>query len=275
MNHITRSFLPILTLAAALCASGQTTTATPAPAPAAAAPAPEAAPAGSWTLTECICSQYMFRGVRLDGISMEPNLEYDQGNLAVGVWSNFPLRDKVPGQSDPEFDIYGTYKIETIKDVASVVPGFTWYNYPRAVKANGFYKYTFEPNVAFNYTVSGVTLTPKLYYDLVLKGPTYELNAAYTVPVKEANSELDFAATVGTFDWTSAIPDAKPEVKNKGSYFSFGATMPFVPAKDAKFTVGVAWVKGFSNTFEQGGSKVDNTAAVSRVVVTLNYAISF
>ncbi|HKB58176.1 MAG TPA: hypothetical protein VKC51_11365, partial [Lacunisphaera sp.] len=69
------------------------------------APAPAAAPTtGSWVITPAVASQYMFRGTRLGGPSFEPTIEYDYGSLAVGVWGNIPIKDKVDGQSDPEFD---------------------------------------------------------------------------------------------------------------------------------------------------------------------------
>src|SRR5207244_5964724 len=60
-------------------------------------------------------SDLMFRGARLGGPSFEPSIEYDQGSLAVGVWSNFPIKSKVVGQSDPEFDFYGSYSFDIAK----------------------------------------------------------------------------------------------------------------------------------------------------------------
>src|SRR5688572_8789027 len=68
---------------------------TPAPAPA------PAAPSTSWTLTPAFVSQYMFRGARLGGPSFQPAIEYGANNLVLGLWSNFPIADKVDGQSDP------------------------------------------------------------------------------------------------------------------------------------------------------------------------------
>ena len=155
------------------------------------APAAVSAPSSSWIFTPSIASQYMFRGARLGGPSFQPSAEYDQGNLAVGVWANVPLTDKVEGQSDPEFDFYGSYTMEAIKDTLTWAPGVTIYTYPDAKKSNGFYTATFEPNIALNYTVAGWKFTPKLYYDLVLKGPTYEFTAAYVIPLKDAQKRMD------------------------------------------------------------------------------------
>jgi len=220
----------------------------------------------------------MFRGARLGGPSFEPSLEYDNGNLAIGVWSNFPLKDKVVGQSDPEFDFYGSYTIEAIKDTLSWVPGYTIYTYPNADKSNGFYKATFEPNVALNYSVANTTwkFTPKIYYDFVLKGPTYELGAAYTIPLKDANTELDFTGTVGTFKWTDAVADSTPKGKNWGNYYLIGVAAPFTVSANSKLTVGFAYTKGSDNYVKIGTDhKQLNTAAVGRGVVTISYAITF
>lgn len=273
MNQKTNLALTCLAVAlGALTASGQTAATAPAPAP---APVAEAAPSYSWVFTPAVASQYMFRGARLGGPSFEPSIELDSGNLAVGVWANFPMADKVVGQSDPEYDVYGSYTI-ALNDASSIVPGFTWYNYPRADKSAGFYKMTFEPNVAFNYTVGAFKITPKLYYDMVLKGPTYELTGTFAVPLKDAGTELDFTATVGTFKWTDAFENSSPSYKNYGNYWLAGVAMPFQLTKTSKLTVGVAYTKGSDNFIKQGSSpKFENTAAVGRGVVTISYAITF
>jgi uncharacterized protein (TIGR02001 family) len=237
---------------------------------------PDAASNASWTMTPAVVSQYMFRGVRLGGAAFEPSLEYDNGNLAIGVWNNTPMANKVPGQSDPEFDFYGSYTFEVQKDVSSLAPGYTLYTYPNAVKGNGFYPATFEPNLAFNYSLSALKLTPKVYYDFVLKGPTFELNAAITFPLKDAGTELDFGATVGTYEWTDAAADASAAVKNWGNYWLLGVSLPFQVNKESKLTVGWAYTEGSGNYLKQGSTpKVSNRAATGRGVFTLSYAYTF
>ena len=69
-----------------------------------------AASGGSVTASPEFVSQYMFRGERLGGPSFQPTLEFDAGDLALGLWANLPLASKVPGQSDPEIDPYVSYK---------------------------------------------------------------------------------------------------------------------------------------------------------------------
>lgn len=274
-KKLTSLLLSALTLGA-LIAHAQTA-ATPAATPEA-APAPAAAPAApssSLTLTPAFVSQYMFRGARLSGPSFEPTIEFDSGNFGIGVWANFPLKDKVVGQSDPEIDPYGFYTIEVAKDV-TVVPGFTLYTYVNADKNNGFYKMTFEPNIALNYSVAGWKFTPKLYYDVVLKGPTYEFTAAYTVPLKDENTELDFTFTGGTFKWTDAFENSNPKAKNWGNYYLLGVSMPFQINDKSKFILGWAYTRGSDNFVKIGTDhKQPNSAALGRGVATISYAITF
>ena len=229
----------------------------------------------STVVTPTFVNQYMFRGVRLGGPSFEPSVEVDSGNYAIGVWTNFPIKDKVDGQSDPEVDPYGSYTI-AVNDSFNVAPGFTWYNYPNAHTSDGFYKSTFEPNIAVNYTVSGVKFTPKFYYDVVLKGPTYELTITYAIPLKDAGTELDWTATGGTYIIRDAAKGADPRVKNWGDYYLIGVSAPFAINKASKLIIGFAYTKGSGNFLKQGTSpKVENTAAVGRGVVTLSYAYTF
>ncbi len=282
-NHVKTNRLAILITSllafGATLVSAQTPATTSAPTPAQPAAAPAAAPAeattGSWVLTPSVVSQYMFRGVRLGGPSFQPSLEYDYGAFAIGVWNSDPIADRVPGQSNPEIDPYGSYTF-TINDKLSIVPGFTWYTYPRADRSNGFYKDTFEPNLAVNYTIGILKITPKFYYDVVLRGPTYELNAAVAVPLKEAGTELDFAATVGTFKWDDSIDQVSPSIKNWGNYWLVGVSLPFQVTKASKLTVGFAYTKGSDNYLKQGTDpRVLNTAAVGRGVVTVSYGWTF
>jgi hypothetical protein len=234
-----------------------------------------AAPDVTIKVATAAVSQFIFRGVRRGGPSFQPFVEIDSGNFGIGVWANFPISDKVVGQSDPEIDPYA-YCTITINDSTSIVPGFTWYNYPHATTSNGFYKTTFEPNVALNYTVAGIKFTPTIYYDMVLKGPTFELNVSFAVPLKDLGTELDFLGTLGTYKWDHAANNSSPEIKNYGDYYLIGVSAPIALTKDSKLVIGLAYTEGSNNYFKQSGSaKALNTAAVGRGVVTISYAITF
>lgn len=249
----------------------------PAAAPAAAAPAAPAPPSWSTTVAPTYVSEYMFRGVKLGGNSFEPSVTSTYGNWTLEVWANDPISnsDKVPGQSDPEIDPQGSYTF-TINDSTNIQPGFTWYTYVRAPTNQGFYRMTFEPNVALNYTAEGVTVTPKIYYDMVLKGPTYELDFAYTTPLKAMGSEIDWVGTVGAYDWTDSVNSASPKIKTAGEYWLLGFTMPFTLNKSAKLILGYSYTGGGSAYTKQGnGPEITNTAAVNRGVVTVSLAWTF
>jgi hypothetical protein len=245
-------------------------------APAAQVPAPAPSePALSLVLTPSYVSQYMFRGQRLGGQSFEPSVEADYGNWALGVWSNFPLADRVPGQSDPEIDPYGSYTY-SVNDSLSLQPGFTVYTYANAPTDQGFYRSTFEPNFAVNYTVGGVKFTPKLYYDVVLKGLTSELSAGYAVPLKELGSELDFAGTIGNYFLHDAVNYSDPRTKSVGNYWLLGVSAPFTINKATKLTVGWAYTEGVGAYSKQGTfPRVDNAQAVGRGVASASLAYTF
>jgi uncharacterized protein (TIGR02001 family) len=233
------------------------------------------APAVTFTATGAVVSQYMFRGQKLNGAGFQPTVEMAAGDFTAGVWANFVMDDKVAGSSDPEFDLYGSYTMTIGKDL-TLVPGFTAYIYPKASTNAGFYRTTFEPNVALNYTVEGVKFTPKFYYDTVLKGPTYELSVGYAVPLKDLGTELGFTATAGTFILKEAANNTTPDVKSWGDYWLVGVSMPFQLDKTSKLVVGFAYTEGRNAYLKQGNfGKAPNSLAVGRGVVTLSYAMSF
>jgi uncharacterized protein (TIGR02001 family) len=233
------------------------------------------APTASWTLAPSVVSQYMFRGTKLGGPAFQPTVEFGYGAWTAGVWASVPLDNTVPGVSDPEYDLYGAYTM-TVNDQVSVVLGATWYLYPEADTAAGFYEQTFEPSIALNYTVGGVRLTPKLYYDTGLEGATAELTAAYAVPLQKLGTELNFAATVGAFKWNNTVENASPAVRNWGNYWSAGVSLPFQLTANGKLIAGLAYHRGDDNFTKEGTApKVENSAAVGRGVVSLAYSVTF
>jgi len=109
-----------------------------------------------------------------------------------------------------------------------------------------------------------------------MEGPTFELNAAYTVPLEKLHTELDFSGSVGTYFWNDSVNNASPRVKNSGSYYQIGVALPFSLNDRLKFTPGVAYTEGFDNKFEVSGQPdTDNNAAVGRVVATVSLSYTF
>jgi uncharacterized protein (TIGR02001 family) len=240
-----------------------------------AAPAPATAPAVSFTATAAVVSEYMFRGQRLNGAGFQPAIEMAAGNLTAGIWTNFVLDNKVADSSDPEIDVYGSYTFTLGKDL-TLVPGATAYFYPSAPTSAGFYRTTFEPSLALNYTVEGVKLTPKVYYDMTLEGATYEFTAAYAIPLKDIGSELGFTATLGTYLYKEFANHTSPSVKAWGDYWLVGVSMPFQLDKNSKLSLGFAYTEGRDAFTKQGSAaRSPNGLALGRGVVTVSYALSF
>jgi hypothetical protein len=229
------------------------------------------------TVNGTFVSQYMFRGARLGGPSFQPSVELDSGNFSYGIWANKPLYDRVSGQSDPEIDPWATYTWKVGgSDSFNIAPGFTFYDYPKADKTQGFYKSTFEPNIALNYTFrNGVRLTPKLYYDMTQKGLTYEFTATGATPLKTLGTELDWTAMGGTFTTKDYFNGAIPAEKNSGNYYLVGVKAPYA-IKDSTLTLGVAYTKGSDNTIEHANfPTIDNPDAAGRTVITLSFGHTF
>jgi uncharacterized protein (TIGR02001 family) len=252
----------------------QTAAATPAPAMATAAapaaPTPPPAPAWAFSVSPTYVSQYMFRGVRLGKDSVQGAIDATYGNWDMGLWASNPIgKDKVPGQSQPEVDPYASYTY-ALNDSWSLQPGITVYTYTKAPTNQGYYHSTVEPNLAANYTVGNLKLTPKVYYDVVLKGPTYEFNAAYTVPLKDWGTELDFAGQAGYYDQYDTVNGARPDVRAYGNYWLLGVSAPYQLTKEVKLTVGYAYTQGGSAYFKQNGfRKVKNGAAQGKPVYSV------
>lgn len=230
---------------------------------------------GTWTLASAVVSQYMFRGLRYGGPAFQPDLEFDQGNVALGLWGSTPLAAKVPGQSDPEIDGYAWYKF-VWSDEFNIQPGFTVYTYPRAEPVRGYYRATFEPNLALNYTCRGVTFTPKVYYDMVARGPTYELNAVSALPLKSLGTELDLNAAIGMYEWRRAIAEAAPGVRASGSYWQVGVTVPYQITRRSKVSAGFAYTEGTDGHLKQGiAPRMPNPSVAHRGFVTFQYSVTF
>ena len=236
-----------------------------------------AAPAMTVTATGALVSQYMFRGLRLSDGGLQPSVELTSGNLVLGAWANVPFDgDKVPDSSNPEIDLYGSYSI-ALEDGITLAPGFTSYNFPDAPTSAGFYRSTFEPNIALSWTMpDGVKLTPKVYYDLVLKGPTYEIMAQYAYPLKDLGTELNFTATFGGYEWKEAANDTSPDVKAWGQYWLFGVAAPFQINPKSRLTLGFAYTEGRKAYTKQGDfGKTPNALAIGRGVATISYSYTF
>lgn len=230
---------------------------------------------GAWSVTPAFVSQYLFRGARVAGASFQPSLDYAAGSFAAGVWSSAAFSHRAGGDSDPEFDFYGTYSFSNDAGTIDVVPGFWLYTYPDAERSDGYHSLTFEPNLAVNLYVGGIRLTPTLYYDVTLEGATWELTAAFAVPLKQLGTTIEFLATAGTFKWDNVTAGASPKEKNWGDYYTIGARLPVTISTRSQIALGLTHSIGRNNFFKQAGApKYENPDAGSHTAVTLSYTFS-
>lgn len=226
--------------------------------------------------TASFVNQYMFRGVRLGGPSLQPSVDMESGNFSWGIWANIPIADKVQGQSAPEIDPYASYAF-VINSALNITPGVTVYYYPKAPLNQGFYRTTLEPNIALNYTIKyGIKFTPKLYYDTVLKSTTYELSVACATPLKSLGTELDWTACVGTFMDRNYYNGIDSNEKNWGNYYLVGVSAPYAITKNSTLTAGIAYTKGTQNYFKHATfPRTKNQAAAGRAVFSVSYTYSY
>lgn len=224
--------------------------------------------------TTTVVSQYMEQGQRLSGFAVQPTVEYTSGKLALGVWGNTPIQ-RVENVSDPELNLSGAYTVP-VNSSLTVAPGFIFYVYPNAPTDAGYYRSTFEPSIAVNYTFKGVRYTPKVYYDVVLRGLTTELAAAYAWPLQDLGTELDFTASVGGYLQRDAVNDSQPRTKAWGDYWQFGVATPFQLTRASKLMLGWSYMNG-SNGYTKTGmaGRVANPLEAGRGVFSVTYSASF
>lgn len=237
-------------------------------------PAIEPASEGTWSITSAVTSHDLFRGVVVGGESFQPSIDFSSGALALGLWSSLGLSDGTSGDSDPEFDFYGAYAFTSANEKWRLAPGFTLYTYPDANRGHGFHRATFEPNLSVSYTLSGIRFTPTVYHDFTLRGTTLELTADLALPLTRLGTELEFAATIGTYQWDDVTAGASPAEKNWGDYWTLGVAMPFTVSARSSVRLGVLYSEGHDNFYKQGRApKERNPDAIRRTAVTLSYTV--
>jgi len=250
-----------------------------------AAPSPVLTPTDvSVDITPTYVSQYMFRGQRLGGQSVQVPIEGTTGPWTVGIWADAPIYD-TSRQSDPEVDYFGSYALP-LGSGFDLRGGATLYTYPHeglsgAFRRNmgigeGYYRSTFEPDAGFDYSFAGLRLSPTYSYDTVLRGSNYELAAVYAIPLKDMGTELDFNGSGGYYLYSDAskIHDGLGAVKSKGDYWSLGASIPFQIARGVKFTAGWAYDDGDGHLGE-GAAYIGNPEVVRRGVVSASLGFRF
>jgi hypothetical protein len=228
---------------------------------------------GTFTVTPSLVSAYMFRGVRLGGLSFQPAVEYSKGPLSLQLYSNFPVSDKIPGTCDPEFDLGASYTWTVVPEVFTIKPGIMLYTFPTADTNDGFYKATCEPNVSFGYNLGDMSLSLNLYYDIVMKGATYELGADYSIHVQSTGLDIELSALIGKYDWSDSVADDVIKIRNSGNYFQAGVAIPYEFSKRSSLSIGWYFAKGTNNYYYP--SREPNPNAIGKGFFSVSYSFSF
>jgi len=222
-------------------------------------------------LTTTFVSQDLFRGYYLGGRSVEPSLDVSGGAWDLGYWSNSTVSNRVQGPSSTEIEVYGSYVVQAIKDRLSVEPGFTLYALPWGPGFYGIHRASVEPSVGLNFSAGGIQFSPKVYDDLVLKVLTWELNAAYVVPLGAAHTEIDLTASYGADVSTFVSIGTPPGPRTWSTYWLLQAAAPFRLGERETLTLG--WCYTGSAYGEPGAFAYGGRPVSSRGLVTMSLAV--
>ena len=230
---------------------------------------------GAFTVTPSFVSAFMDRGARQSGLSFQPTIEYARGPLALELFCNFPISDKIPETADPQIDLAAFHTWAIVPNVFEIKSGLTLSTLPRAHESEGIYKATWEPSVFFYYTINDIQFSLNLYYDLTMQGPSYEFGIDYTIPVKQLGFDIELSALAGRCDWYHSVAESSTKVRNEGNYWQAGLSIPIEFSEKSKLTVGWYYEKGLNNHFYEGGSKIPNHDAIGRGVFNVGFACRF
>jgi len=219
---------------------------------------------GTFTVTPSFVSDYVWRGQRLGGFSFQPTFSYEKGPWNFELFANLPLDEKMSETVFPEFDFSASYEFSFANDFFKIRPSLIAYTYPNTEVE--IHKTIFEPNVSLAFSLKDLSLSLNLYYDLTQKGPTYEVEAGYTIPLAERVG-IELSALAGKFELTDVVPNAVPKEKFSGSYWHAGISVPIELTERMAIVPGWQYAKGYDRFFQTGN---EGCGAFS-----LNFSYSF
>lgn len=212
-----------------------------------------------------VVSEYVFRGVTLAGVAVQPGVEAAYGNFTAGAWLSAPLEDG--SNWDTELDLYAGYSF-TLSEDTSFDVGATLYHYPEGdgglldigVDTGDASTLEFYGSLGFG----GVMFEPSLtaYYDISFEALTLEASAGHSIPLSETTS-IDLGLTLGVvsvdgpgdYEYGS-LSAAYTLAMSDSSSFYFGANLgvssdkTFTRLSDYTGKAQSAWAgAGFSTSF--------------------------
>jgi|GEM_PF-494231 len=231
---------------------------------------------GTITITPSFVSSYMDYGVRTGGFCFQPTLEYSKGPVALELFANFPIADKVPGSSDPEIDYSAYYTWDILPNIFTIKPSVCLYTYPRANEDDGFYKNTWESRISFDYTFNKMTFSLYGYYDVTMKGGGWEFGINRLITdMTPLEADVELSVLIGRYSLSDSTNEPI-KIKNKGDYYQVGLSVPIAFSDQSQLSVGLYYTKGTNNYFWlENGTKELNPDAIGQFVFQLSFSQSF
>jgi len=242
---------------------------------------------GKFTITPALVSDYYWRGQKQGGPSFQPAIGYEKGPWSFDLTLSVPLDEKMSDTVYPEFDFSASYEFSFANDCFKIVPGLIAYTYPTT---DEIFKAVIEPTVTFAFAVKDLSLSLNLYYDVIQKGPTYEVVAGYTIPITERIG-VELSAMAGKFNLADTSPDSMKyededapgqtitfpgrKDKSSGSYWQAGVSVPIELTKRATIVPGWFYSQGYdliSQTDKEPKLKLPNEG---RGVFSLSFSYTF
>jgi hypothetical protein len=267
---------------------------------------------GAFTISPAYVSTYMSRGLRKGGETFLPAVDYDRGPLALTLRAKFLVDKKIAYSNYPECDFYASYEWTITPDAFKITPGvtvltwptldddahqmicapnltFEWaivpdvfkiapsvtvLTWPMKNETDDAQQMICEPSLSFGYTAKGLIFSLIFYYDVELKGTTYDFGADYSIPVEPLGIELNFSARTGTYKWTDTLLGT--EIIETANYWSAGVAVPYTFSGNLKLTAGWLYSMGFYNHHKASHvNKLKNIGAVDRGVISASLSYSF
>jgi hypothetical protein len=242
---------------------------------------------GKFTVTPALVSDYYWRGqnqhLKQGSTAFQPTIGYEKGPWSFDLGVSVPLNEKMGDTIYPEIDLSASYEFSFVNDYFKIKPGFLAYTYMTAddsgsTESDGddFYKAVFEPTVSFVFAVKDFNLSLNLYYDVIQKGPTYEVVAGYTIPVTERIG-VELSAMAGKFDLADTVPNSEEKEKLSGSYWHAGISVPIELTEKMAIVPGWYYAKGYGYTHQTGNDpKVSSQDEdKGRGVFSLSFSYTF
>jgi len=240
---------------------------------------------GKFTVTPAFVSDYYWRGQKQGGPSFQPSIGYEKGPWSFGLTLAVPMDTKKEKMSEtvyPEIDLSASYEFSFANDHFKILPGILAYTYLTADDSNStpapgddFHKAVIEPTVSFAFSAKDFNLSLNLYYDVIQKGPSYEVAAGYSISIAERFG-VELAALAGKYDQTDVDTiKTDPKLTSTGNYWQAGVSVPIELTKTMTVTPGWLYSKGYDHIAQRKNEPKMQLPDEGRGVFSLSFSYTF